>query len=182
VTLGNDDEASTVVHNFLSSVVTHFVTRELTWDISPEPMAALRASIRPIRANIPLRQILEEDFPRDCTGLPIAGGWGYIQRDAVVFVPGQFPLPSLDDYRKLEHHIVQKIIHEELIVSRKTGEGFSGIDARVQSQQAITESGRTFDCLDFTISCWSDRHWEFLKTEWEDNRLRASSRFRPGRP
>jgi hypothetical protein len=39
VTLGNDDEASTVADNFMSSVVTHFVTRELTWDISPEPMA-----------------------------------------------------------------------------------------------------------------------------------------------
>jgi hypothetical protein len=63
----------------------------MQWDASLERMANLRRSIRPILTDVPLRKALSEDFPQDCAGLPISGGWGYTKPEAVIFVRDQFP-------------------------------------------------------------------------------------------
>jgi hypothetical protein len=141
----------------------------MEWDTSPERMTSLRQSIRPILTDIPLREILAEDFPQDCAGLPISGGWGYTQRDAIIFIRERFPRPSAPDFVRLEYHIAQKIIYEELIIFRARDDLFSGIDMKWKSQQLIVDGERKHDCLDFTVSCWSDFHWDRLKKEWEDN-------------
>lgn len=132
-------------------------------------MDALRSSIRPIQTNVPLRQVLAEDFPRDCANLPISGGWGYTQSDAIIFVRHQFPQSFQPDFVGLEYHVAQKIIYEELIVFRSKDDRFSGIEMKRSSQKTVSDNGRMFDCLDFVVSCWSDLHWESLKKEWEDN-------------
>jgi hypothetical protein len=141
----------------------------MEWDTSPERIAALRQSIRPVLTDVPLRQALSEDFPQDCANLPIAGGWGYTQREAIIFIREQFPRPLATNFVGLEYHIAQKIIYEELIIFRAKDDRFSGIDVQRKSQELIMESDKLYDRLDLIVSCWSDAHWEGLKTEWEEN-------------
>src|SRR5262245_60754635 len=149
----------------------------MDWDVSPERMASLRESIRPIHTDIPLRQVLSEDFPQDCGSLPISGGWGYTQQQAIIFVRDQFPpQPPAPDFVGLEYHIAQKIIYEELIIFRASNDRFSGIEMKFKLQQLIGDGERSYDCLNFAVSCWSDFHWGLLKKEWEDN----DSGRRPG--
>jgi hypothetical protein len=139
------------------------------WDASADLMAKLRASIRPVQTDEPLRQVLMHDFPRDCSNLPISGGWGYTQVDAVVFVRELFPMPV--DFVPLEYHIAQKIIYEELIIFQPNDHRFSGIDLRRTNQEMIADGARRYDVLDLSIKCWSDWHWNQLKQEWEENDL-----------
>ena len=107
----------------------------MDWDASFQRMENLRNSIRPIQSGIPLRQILAEDFPRDCAALPISGGWGYSQSEAILFVRQQFPRPASPDFVSLEYHIAQKIIYEELIIFREVGSRFSGINLTKKSRR-----------------------------------------------
>jgi hypothetical protein len=141
----------------------------MEWDSSPERMANLRQLIRPIQTDIPLRKVLSEDFPRDCANLPISGGWGYTQPEAIIFVCHEFPQPSAPDFVGLERHITRKIIYEELIIFRPGDSCFSGIDMKLELQKLVADGEREYDCLDFAVSCWSDFHWESLKNEWEDS-------------
>src|SRR5262245_27013580 len=121
----------------------------MEWDTSPKRMAALQQSIRPILTDVPLRQALSEDFLQDCANLPIAGGWGYTQREAIIFLRQQFPRPSEANFVGLEYHIVQKIIYEEMIIFSAQDDRFSGIDLERKSQELITESNRIYDSHDF---------------------------------
>jgi hypothetical protein len=141
----------------------------MQWDTSSERITALRQSIRPVLTDVPLRQALSEDFPQDCANLPIAGGWGYTQREAIIFVRQQFPRPSAPSFVGLEYHIAQKIIYEELIIFRTKDDRFSGIDVDQKSQELIMEGDRIYDRIDLIVSCWSDAHWESLRAEWEEN-------------
>jgi hypothetical protein len=132
-------------------------------------MAMIEAWIRPVQTDVPLRQALSEDFPRDCENLPIAGGWGYSAEDAIVFVRDLFPGPSSPDYVGLEYHIAQKIIYEELIVFQPRDRQFSGIELDLDTQELLPVEGREYDCLNFLVTSWSDLHWDQLKAEWEEN-------------
>lgn len=149
----------------------------MKWDASPDRIAHLRQTIRPVLTDVPLRQVLSEDFPQDCASLPIAGGWGYTQQEAIIFVRHQFPRPSAPDFVGLEHHIAQKIIYEELIIFRANDDRFSGIDMKLRSQRLVVKNEAKYDYLDFIISCWSDLHWDSLKAEWEDNDFGRRSSF-----
>src|SRR5262245_32409685 len=104
----------------------------MDWDVSPQRMASLRQSIRPVLTDIPLRQVLSEDCAQDCESLPISGGWGYTQAGAIVFVRDQFPGLSARAFIALEYHIAQKIIYEELIIFRTGGTRFSGIQMNLK--------------------------------------------------
>jgi hypothetical protein len=70
----------------------------MEWNTSPEMMAETRASIVPVRTDAALRKVLAEDFPRDCSNLPISGGWGYTRADAITFIRDQFPFPQMVDF------------------------------------------------------------------------------------
>lgn len=140
------------------------------WDTTAETMARIRNSIQPIRTNETLRQVLMEDYPRDCLNLPIAGGWGYSQADAIVFVRNDFSSPqAARDFVSLEYHVAQKIIYEELIIFRPKDFKFSGIEMKRDVQKTIEDDHRKYDVLEYTISCWSDWHWEQLEQEWTEN-------------
>jgi hypothetical protein len=141
----------------------------MEWNASPEIMSKIRASIARARADAPLFKILAEDFPRDCSHLPISGGWGYTRPDAIVFIRSQFPVPGAIDFVSLERHIAQKIIYEELIIFRPKEARFSGINLELSAQHLIEDGIRKYDHLEFVIKCWSDFHWNLLKAEWEEN-------------
>jgi hypothetical protein len=147
------------------------------WDCSPELMGSLRSSITPIQTDTPLYQVLMEDFPKDCSDLPISGGWGYSQSDAIILVRSKFPSSAAArNFVSLEYHIVEKIVYEELIIFQEKGNGFSGIRFHLDWQALLGEE-RKFDRLDFRISCWSDQHWEWLKENWEQNGFGESIGF-----
>lgn len=142
----------------------------MDWNCSPELIDSLRRSIVPIETDMPLRQVLMEDYPKDCADLPISGGWGYSQADAIILVRSKFPsAAAARNFVALEYHIAQKIIYEELIVFREEGNRFSGIDVEPSGSALVEEEDRVFDRLDVRIGCWSDRHWEWLKRDWEQN-------------
>lgn len=141
----------------------------MNWDARPELISELQASIRPVRTDVPLGRVLAEDFPRDCTGLPISGGWGYRQEDAIVFVRRLFPVPAIAEFVPMEYHIVQKILYEELIIFRQKSRQFSGINKQLKMQSLLENDNRKYDKLEFLVSCWSDWHWDQLKQEWEAN-------------
>ena len=139
------------------------------WDVSPEAMAKVRSSIRPIETDMPLRQVLAEDFPRDCMNLPISGGWGYTQANAIVFVLDQFRPGMPVNFVSLERHIALKVVYEELIIFRSKDDRFSGISMELKFQALTEDAGRKYDCLKFNVTCWNDLHWDQLKAEWEEN-------------
>ena len=141
----------------------------MEWNTSPQLMAQVLASIQPVRLDVPLLQVLAEDFPQDCLNLPISGGWGYTQSDAIVFVRDKFPNPAATNFVSLEYHIAQKVIYEELIVTRPKDYRFSGITLDLKMQSLIDDHTRKYDHLALSIGCWSDWHWEQLKDEWEKN-------------
>jgi len=76
------------------------------FDAPPELMAGILASIKPVQTKKSLRKVLAKDFPRDCSDLPIEGGWGYAKEDAIVFVRSRFPVPATADFVPLEYHLV----------------------------------------------------------------------------
>jgi hypothetical protein len=140
------------------------------WDCSPELMDKFRSSITPIQTDTPLYQVLMEDFPNDCSNLPISGGWGYSQSDAIILIRSKFPSDvAARDFVSLEYHIVKKIVYQELIVFREEGNRFSGISVDPDRTALLREDERIFDRLDFRIACWRDWHWDWLKQDWEQN-------------
>jgi len=139
----------------------------IEWNATETVMEAIKQSIRPVTTVAQLRQVLTQDFPRDCTDLPISGGWGYARDSAIRFVHQQFP-PSRADFVPLEYHISQKI-YEELIIFRSKDHRFSGIKLNRNMQNLVDYEGRKYDLIEFTITCWADQHWALLKTEWEQN-------------
>jgi hypothetical protein len=141
----------------------------MEWNASPEMIAEIRASIAPVRTGAALCKVLAEDFSRDCSNLPISGGWGYTQTDAIVFIRDQFPVTTKVNFIPVEYHIAQKIIYEELIIFRPKDYLFSGIAMELIRQSLIEDHHRKYDHLEFLITCWSDWHWEQLKKEWEAN-------------
>jgi hypothetical protein len=142
------------------------------WDTSAATMASIRDTIQPIQTDKALCEVLTNDFPRDCSNLPIAGGWGYVQADAIIMVRDEFSSPqAARDFVALEYHIAQKIIYEELIIFRPKDFRFSGIEMKISKQglRSSEDGSRRYDVLDFAVTCWSDWHWEQLKQEWEEN-------------
>lgn len=139
------------------------------WDARPELMGEILASIAPVETDAALRDMLARHYPRDCSNLPISGGWGYSESDAIVFVRCLFPIPAIAKFVPLEYHIVQKILYEELIVFRPKNYRFSGITKSLKVQHLVKRDDKIYDRLQFLVSCWTDWHWEQLKQEWESN-------------
>lgn len=148
-----------------------------TWNTSLGLMAAIHASIKPVQTEESLHDILSADCPRDCANLPISGGWGYTKDEAIVFKRNLFPIPACPDFVALEYHIVQKILYEELIIFRPRGDGFAGITKRLDAQYLIGDSGKHYDRLKFSVTCWHEWHWEQLREEWEANELGERAGF-----
>ena len=138
----------------------------MIWDASEGVMNRVHAAIIPIQSDLPLATVLAEDFPQDCTRLPISGGWGYSCETAIIFAQSGTGSRNLD-FVQLEYHIAEKIIFEELIIWQPDEARFSGIDLELHRQNLLERDGRRFDHLCFAVTCWSDQHWEFLKREWE---------------
>jgi hypothetical protein len=113
--------------------------------------------------------ILESDFTSLRGRLPIAGGWGYSKEDACVIDKNH---PDLDpsepfDGVGVEYIFVQYRTYEEMIVTRRDDERFSGIGFKLIKQSLLQDNGRTYEKIDFEITAFTDKDWEELKEEYE---------------
>ena len=119
--------------------------------------------------NVSPREVLATHFPRDCTALPIKGGWGFTKEDAVVIdkndpiVNPAIPFNGVG----IEYLFVEKRIYEELIIVPPAGEKFSGITWDLIQQSLVSDGDRKFDFLEYDVRAFHDQDWETLKAEWE---------------
>ena len=103
--------------------------------------------------------------------LPISGGWGYSMDDCVIInkadpiVEQGLPFDGV----QIEYTFVEKRIYAELIVFRPSEDRFTGIHWECSSQLLKEINDRKFDVLNFRVSAFTDRDWEFLKADWEEN-------------
>lgn len=132
----------------------------MAWDASPELIARLRASIKPLEPATELKSVLAHDFPETCSNLPISGGWGRAKERAIVLVPS----PASQDVSKLEELVAKHIIYEELIVFRPFDDRFNGIIVTVAERRRVA-NGSKFDHVRVQVTCWSEAHWQALANE-----------------
>ena len=69
----------------------------------------------------------------------------------------------------VEQVFVEKRIYAELIVFRPNNDRFSGISWHLTEQSLRDIDGREFDVLKYQVTAFTDRDWEFLRMDWEQN-------------
>jgi len=125
------------------------------------------------------REILAADFKSLRGELPIRGGWGYNQEDAVIIdkndpvVPSGVPFDGVG----IEYVFVEKRIYEELIIFRPKHERCSGIKWKLLKQRLFENGGRSYDVLAFEVTAFLAKDFEELKAEWEGPNGHGSSGF-----
>ena len=115
-----------------------------------------------------LKQVLFEDFKSIGGVLPIKGGWGYSEQDAIIIDKNDSAANDKEvfDGIAIEYIIVEKRLYEELIIFRKNDQ-FSGIEWKLLKQAVYYKEGKTYDHLQFKVTCFRDVDWENLKIEWD---------------
>ena len=73
-------------------------------------------------------------------------------------------------YVSMEYTFVEKRLYEELIISRERGKEYSGIEWNLERQSLLSNQGREYDELVFSVTMFADKDWEFLKSDWESHR------------
>ena len=68
-----------------------------------------------------------------------------------------------------EQVFVEKRIYAELIVFRPRKDRYSGISWNRTEQSLRDIDGRQFDVLKYLVTAFTDRDWEFLRLDWEQN-------------
>ena len=103
--------------------------------------------------------------------LPISGGWGYAAKDCVVIdkedPAAQTGLPF--DLIAVEQIFIEKRIYSELIVFRPNNDVFAGISWHQTNQSLRDINGRKFDVLKYQVTAFTEKDWEFLRLDWEQN-------------
>ena len=113
------------------------------------------------------RQIIFEDFKID---LPIKGGWGYTESDAVIIDRNDETVRDRPFFNGvgIEYILVEKRIYEELIVFRRKGDQFCDIKWKLQRQclRGGKQEGQRYDLLIFEINAIHEPDWERFKAEY----------------
>lgn len=102
--------------------------------------------------------------------LPIRGGWGYSEVDAVVIDkshPARIKAQPFDGVG-VEHVFAKLRMFEELIGTRPVGKQHAGCGLKLLDQRLVVgEGGKKYDVLRFNISALPLETWETMKAEWE---------------
>ena len=102
--------------------------------------------------------------------LPIRGGWGYSEADAVVIDKSH---PAAANFRpfngvEVEHIFARLRMYEELIGCRLEGKQHAGTQIKLKKQSLRGgEDGKKYDVMEFDITALPLEVWEALKAEWE---------------
>ena len=121
-----------------------------------------------------IAQVATKKSPRDTIaftdppGLPVQGGWDYTQETACIVDRSDPMLKLGKPFRlvKIEKAFVEKRIYQELIIQRKPGHQFSGIEWKLLDQMLINSGSQSFDLLRFEITAFRDKDWAELKAEY----------------
>ena len=103
--------------------------------------------------------------------LPISGGWGYSLEDCVV-IDKNDPIVNQSlpfDGTQVEYTFVEKRIYAELVVFRKIGDDFAGIKWEKSMQFLKEVDDKKYDVLNFKVTAYTQRDFEFLKNDWNQN-------------
>lgn len=126
-------------------------------------------SIERLPADRVPRELLNAHF-RTIPDLPISGGWGYANEDAVIInrndpiVPKGAPFNGVS----IEYEFVKFRLYEEMIIFQPRGKKYAGIEWKLITQQLVPgHAGRTFDVLRFKITALPEQDWNALKQAWE---------------
>ena len=102
--------------------------------------------------------------------LPIRGGWGYSETDAVVIDKSH---PAAANFRpfngvEVEHLFARLRMYEELIGCRPEGKQHAGTQIKLKKQGLRSgENGKKYDVMEFDITALPLEVWEALKAEWQ---------------
>lgn len=124
--------------------------------------------IPPLNTEASPRTVLLAHFKSLGGMLPIRGGWGYSMRDACILDHADPEFAGMPfDWMGWQNVFIEKRLHEELIIQRPVGDGFSGIQWRTQNQRLVREWDRAFDHITVEVQAMPERAWEQLKAEFE---------------
>lgn len=105
--------------------------------------------------------------------LPIRGGWGYSEADAVIIDRSH---PAAANFRpfngvEVEHIFARLRMYEELIGCRPERKQHAGTQIKLKKQSLRgDEDGKKYDVMEFDITALPLEVWEALKAEWEGPR------------
>lgn len=102
--------------------------------------------------------------------LPIRGGWGYSQEDAVVIDRAHPAAANFQPFNgvEIERIFIQLRLWEELIGTRPPGQQHLGCTFKLIKQSLVGgEDGKKYDLMECAITALPDHVWEELKAEWE---------------
>ncbi len=131
-------------------------------------------------AIIEVHNIASENSPREIMydiysylgELPINGGWGYSQEDAVVIdmndpiVDKNIPFNGID----LEYVFAKHRTYLELITARAEDDRFSNMQFETIRQEMLHgENGKIYDKLILRVSALRQQDYKELKEVWESN-------------
>jgi len=132
-----------------------------------------------ISLDIPPRKLLAVAFENFGGILPIKGGWGYNQEDAVIINKND-PIISQDepfDGVAIEYRFADLRPIVELIILRSENDRFRGIDSERIEQRLISVGAKSYDVLTFNVTALPEKDWNALKAEWEGPNGIKSSDF-----
>ena len=102
--------------------------------------------------------------------LPIRGGWGYSEADAVVIDRHHPSAANFQPFNgvEIEHIFARLRMYEELIGCRPEGKQHLGCQLKLKKQSLRGgEAGKKYDVMEFDITALPLEVWEALKAEWE---------------
>jgi len=118
------------------------------------------------------KELMCEIFPT-LGKLPIKGGWGRSKEDAVIIDKNDSDVNKMQPFNgvSIEHTIMQYFNYLHLITFRPPDDRYSGIEYKVIEQNLIEDykTEKMYDKILIEITCFSDKDWDELKSEWENN-------------
>ena len=115
------------------------------------------------------REILELCSPTK-SSLPISGGWGHSLDECVIINKNDSSVhPETFNGLEIEYAFVEQRIYAELISGRPLEERFRDIKWTQKEQNLLTENGRAFDNLHYSISCLNVKDWDYLNKIFLEN-------------
>lgn len=102
--------------------------------------------------------------------LPIRGGWGYSEADAVIIDRSHPAAANFQPFNgvEIEYVFARLRMYEELIGCRPEGKQHLGCNLKLKKQSLRGgENGKKYDVMEFDITALPLEVWEALKAEWE---------------
>ena len=115
------------------------------------------------------QEILELCNP-NIPSLPISGGWGHTIEECVI-INKDDPSVHPDTFNglEIEYVFVEQRMYAELISGRPMEERFRDIKWTQKEQNLLTENGRVYDNLCYSISCLNVKDWNYLNKIFLEN-------------